>query len=82
VAVGRRLPWLVWRDLERLGMHLYLRAIIDVCSGRAVYREQTGVMTNPYRDPAAGDIMMFWLRYLNRLAAAVLPGTGARRPGG
>jgi Formyl transferase len=82
VAVGQRLPWLVWRDLERLGMRLYLRAILDVCSGRAVFREQPGVMTNPYRDPAAGDIMMFWLRYLNRLAAAVLPGTGARRPGG
>ena len=82
VAVGRRLPWLVWGDLERLGMRLYLRAILDVCNGRAVFREQPGVTTNPYRDPAAGDIMKFWLRYLNRLAVALLPGAGAHGPGG
>lgn len=82
VAIGRRLPWLIWRDLERMGMRLYIRAILDVCNGQADYRKQQGQTIKPYRDPGVKDIMRFWLQYIHRLAGALLSGTGERKPDG
>ena len=79
VAIGYRLPWLIWRALERMGMHLYIKAILDVCNGRAIYSRQQGLAIQPYRDPGAGDILRFWLRYIHRLAVARLPGSGAAK---
>lgn len=82
VSIGHRLPWLIWSDLERMGMSLYTKAILDVCNGRASYRRQQGLTIKPYRDPGTKDIMRFWLRYIHRLAVAMLPGANARKPDG
>jgi hypothetical protein len=82
VRIGYRLPWMIWRELERLGMRLYLKAILNVCNERATYSEQQEVAIKPYRDPAAKAILEFWLRYLHRLAAAALPGAKAGKPDG
>jgi len=82
VHTGHRLPWVIWRELERMGMCLYIKAILDVCNERASYSRQQGLTIKPYRDPGAKEIMKFWLRYVHRLATAMLPGVKAREPDG
>ncbi len=82
VSIGCRLPWLIWRDLERMGMSLYIKAILDMCNERASFGRQQGLTHKTYRDPGVGDIIRFWFRYGHRLAAAMLPGANNREPDG
>jgi folate-dependent phosphoribosylglycinamide formyltransferase PurN len=67
VEIGRRPLSVVWRRLERLGLDLYIEAILDVKRGTAAYRAQAGTGGRLYRDPRPRDLMAFWGRYLLRL---------------
>jgi folate-dependent phosphoribosylglycinamide formyltransferase PurN len=84
VAVGRRLYGRVQKELLALGLDLYLRTILQVREGTAVYRPQEGAGGKLYRDPGLGDMYRFWRRQLRRCligddycaeSAAMQPGT-------
>jgi len=66
VRTGRRLPGRVWSELERLGLDLYVDAVVRVRSGRAEAAPQTGRRRKLYRDPGLSDIASFWWRYALR----------------
>lgn len=68
LPIGRALPAQVNRRLHRKGLDLYVEAILSVCHGTDRYRPQPPGCGRLYRDPGAGDIARFWLRYLGRLA--------------
>jgi hypothetical protein len=74
VSVGARLPWRVWKELEDTGFRLYLKAVLDVCHGRATFRPQQGLTKKIYRDPQVMDIVRFWLRYFHKVVWAMMPG--------
>jgi folate-dependent phosphoribosylglycinamide formyltransferase PurN len=66
LPVGRSpLPRVV-RRLERLGLDLYLEAVLSIHQRTAVFRPQPagGVL---YKDPRGGDIARFWLKDLRRI---------------
>ena len=67
VAIGRRPPWVVWRELEQRGFELYLKAILAIKHGNASRRPQAGKKRKLYKDPKLGDVVVFWLRYVARL---------------
>jgi folate-dependent phosphoribosylglycinamide formyltransferase PurN len=62
VPVAGRSYRQVWSDLERLGVELFLRAVLDVASGEAVFRPQSGPRGRLYRDPSLRDLVRFSLR--------------------
>lgn len=66
VVIGRRSRSAVWRDLERLGLDLYVRAILDVKNGTADYRPQEGPKGKLYRNPKVGDLIRFHVARLKR----------------
>jgi folate-dependent phosphoribosylglycinamide formyltransferase PurN len=65
VPVAGRSYRAVWRDLEALGLDLYLEAILAVRAGTATYRPQSGPKGKLYRDPTIGDLWRFWMRHLS-----------------
>lgn len=73
VPIGRRTQRSVWKELEDLGLDLYLETILDVRHGRATFRPQTGPRGKLYRNPKLGDLLRFHAlqlrRRLGRLAA-------------
>jgi folate-dependent phosphoribosylglycinamide formyltransferase PurN len=66
VPIGRRLQRAVWRELEALGLDLYIQAILAVRAGTAVYRPQTGPKGKLYKNPKPVDFLNYWLRQLRR----------------
>ena len=62
VPIGYRSLGAVWRDLEALGLDLYIQAILEVRQGTASYRPQMGQKGKLYRDPKLSDILTFWRR--------------------
>ena len=66
VPIGRRSQRTVRRELEALGLDLYLQAIVDVKDGRATYRPQTGRKGKLYRNPRFLDLVTFWRRRAKR----------------
>jgi folate-dependent phosphoribosylglycinamide formyltransferase PurN len=56
----------VVRELEKLGLDLYLQAILEVKHGTAEYRPQSGVKGKLYRNPKPGDFLKFWGRQIGR----------------
>ncbi len=66
VIIGRRSQRAVWRDLEALGLDLYIQAILEVKAGTAQYRPQTGPRGRLYRNPGPSDILRFWSKQLVR----------------
>lgn len=75
LRVGRRSLPVVTRELERLGLDLYLEALLSIRDGNAAYRAQPAGRRPLYRDPGFADIARFWLRYLRRL---LLPAASPR----
>jgi methionyl-tRNA formyltransferase len=67
-ARGRALR-AVWRDLEALGLDLYIAAILEVKQGTAVYRPQVGPKGKLYRNPKLRDYAGFWGRQIKRRLA-------------
>jgi methionyl-tRNA formyltransferase len=70
VAIGHRSRKAVWRELEALGIDLYVQAILEVKEGSAVYRVQPDNAGRIYRDPRARDLLCFWMKRFVRLWAA------------
>lgn len=66
VVIGRRSRGQVWRELETLGIELYLQAILEVKAGTAVYRSQNGPKGKLYGDPTPVQLLKFSWRQLNR----------------
>jgi methionyl-tRNA formyltransferase len=66
VSIGRRSLRSVWNELEKLGLDLYLQAIVEVKQGTASYQPQVGKKGKLYRDPKLGDILTFWWKQFNR----------------
>jgi len=67
LPVGRRLLSRIRKELDTIGIDLYLDAVAAVLDGSAVYVEQPAAVTRLYKDPTALDIVRFWGRYLVRL---------------
>jgi len=66
VRIGGRSQRAVWRELEALGLDLYIEAILAVWAGTAIYRPQTGPKGKLYRNPRPVDFLHYWLRRLRR----------------
>ena len=62
VLIGSRSRGKVWEDLEPLGFDLYIKAILQVQTGTATFRPQTGPKGKLYHDPSLQDIMTLWRR--------------------
>jgi folate-dependent phosphoribosylglycinamide formyltransferase PurN len=56
----------VVRELETLGLDLYLQAILEVKRGTAEYKPQSGAKGKLYRNPKPGDFLKFWGRQIGR----------------
>jgi len=54
----------VWRDVEQLGLDLYVRAILEFRDGTERLRAAEGVKGRLYRDPGPRDIAAFYWRRL------------------
>lgn len=67
VAIGRKTRGSVWRDLESLGLDLYLQAILEVREGRATFSPQSGPKGKLYRNPKLSDLLRFQLLWIGRL---------------
>ena len=67
MRVGRAPLPVVTARLLRLGIDLYVKAILKVRDGTARPIPQSAGSGNLYRDPSATDILRFWWRYLVRL---------------
>ena len=66
VAIDNRSLGSVWRDLESLGLDLYIQAILEVKRGTASYLQPVGKKGKLYHDPKLSQIIIFWLKQLNR----------------
>lgn len=66
VTIGRRSYRTVWRDLEGLGLDLYIQAILEMKDCTATYRPQIGEKDKLYKNPKLKDFIAFWRkRFLN-----------------
>lgn len=66
VPVGHRSYATVVRDLEALGLDLYIQAILEVKNGVATYQPQPSIKGKLYRNPKPGDFLRFWLKQTKR----------------
>lgn len=64
-AVRRAYPAVV-RELEALGLDLYIQSILEVKNGTAEFKPQTGVRGKLYRNPKPADFLRFWGKQLRR----------------
>jgi methionyl-tRNA formyltransferase len=62
VAIGNRSYREVWRDLEALGLNLYIQAILEVKNGSATFRAQSGEKGRLYKNPKPADFFKFWVK--------------------
>jgi hypothetical protein len=70
VPIGRRLYGRIQNELLALGLDLYIRSILQVKAGTAVYRPQEEGGGKLYRDPRFGEMWRFWQRQLRRCLTA------------
>jgi folate-dependent phosphoribosylglycinamide formyltransferase PurN len=66
VVIGGRSLGAVSRELEALGLDLYVDAILDVKHDRARLRPQTGSRAKLYHTPGLGDLARFHVGWLMR----------------
>jgi folate-dependent phosphoribosylglycinamide formyltransferase PurN len=66
VSIGSRSYQTVWRNLEALGLDLYIQAILEVKNGIATYRPQIGKKGKLYKNPKIKDFIAFWIRQTKR----------------
>ncbi len=67
LPVGRRPLPRIRKQLDTIGLDLYLDAIAAVLDGSAITVRQPVAVSRLYKDPTATDIVRFWGRYLVRL---------------
>lgn len=73
LPVGHKPLPVVTRQLEQLGLDLYIAALLDVRDGKPQFRAQPAGDRALYRDPRPADIARFWARYFCRLAMSPWP---------
>ena len=56
----------VVHELEKLGLDLYVQAVLEVKRGTAEYRPQIGVKGRVYRNPKPCDFLRFWGKQIRR----------------
>ena len=56
----------VVRELETLGLDLYIQAILEVKQGTAEYKPQLGAKGKLYRNPKPSDFLKFWGKQIRR----------------
>lgn len=61
----------VVRELETLGLNLYMQSILEVKHGTAEYKPQSGKKGKLYRNPTQGDFLKFWGRQILRRVGIV-----------
>jgi folate-dependent phosphoribosylglycinamide formyltransferase PurN len=66
VKAHRRAYQTVFRELEALGVELYIQAILEVKHGIAEFKPQTGIKGKLYRNPKLSDFIRFWGRQFKR----------------
>jgi folate-dependent phosphoribosylglycinamide formyltransferase PurN len=66
VIIGGRSLGAVWRELEKVGLNLYIHSIIQVKDGTATYHAQTGKKGKLYRNPKLKDLFHFWAKQIQR----------------
>jgi folate-dependent phosphoribosylglycinamide formyltransferase PurN len=66
IPIGHRSYQRVWRELEALGLDLYIQAILEVKNGTATYRPQIGKKGKLYRNPKLKDYLAFWVKRTKR----------------
>ena len=66
VSTQGRVYQAVVHELERLGLDLYLQAILEVKHGTAEYKPQSGPKGKLYHNPKLGDFLKFWGRQIGR----------------
>jgi folate-dependent phosphoribosylglycinamide formyltransferase PurN len=64
VPIGRKSIAQVRKELEDLGLTLYLQAILDLKRGVARLVPESGPKGKLYKDPQLADFVKFWLRHL------------------
>ena len=64
-ALRRSYPAVV-RELEALGLDLYIQAILEVKRGTAEFKPQTGIKGKLYRNPKPVDFLRFWGKQIKR----------------
>jgi hypothetical protein len=62
VPIGSRSRAAVWRDVERLGLDLYVEAILRMRDGTAAPRPQEGPKGPLFRDPPLRLVLALWWR--------------------
>jgi folate-dependent phosphoribosylglycinamide formyltransferase PurN len=72
----------VVRNLEALGLDLYLQAILEIKHGTATTRAQAGRKGKLYRNPTARDFVVFWTRQARRRFGWQIPEEKKIAPGG
>jgi folate-dependent phosphoribosylglycinamide formyltransferase PurN len=71
VAIGARSQASVVRELEAVGLDIYVRSILDIREGVAEFRPQSGPKGKLYRNPKLADLLRFHLvRAKRRLGRA------------
>ena len=66
VTINQRSYRAVCQELERLGLELYVNAIIEVQQGVALYAPQVGKRRKLCRDPKFADLVRFTWRHFKR----------------
>jgi folate-dependent phosphoribosylglycinamide formyltransferase PurN len=66
VRAYRRAYSAVVRELEALGLDLYIQAILEVKHGVARFSPQTGVKGKLYRNPKPVHFLKFWVKQIKR----------------
>jgi folate-dependent phosphoribosylglycinamide formyltransferase PurN len=66
VSIGRKSYPAVIRELEELGLQLYIEAILEVKHATAAYRPQPQTKGKLYRNPKLNDFIHFWFKQTRR----------------
>ena len=66
VEIGRRSLGSVWKELETLGLDLYVDAILEMRDGVAELRPQSGERGQLYRNPKLSDLLRFHIGWISR----------------
>lgn len=66
VPIGRLSYPAVVRNLEALGLDLYIQAILELKNGTATFRPQPVSKSKLYKNPKLGDFLRFWVKTTKR----------------
>ncbi len=66
VRIGKNGYGRVWRRVQRLGVEIYLEAILQVGAGLADPQSQRAGQGKLYHDPTARDLLLLWVTQLKR----------------